>query len=168
MPYFDAGHYLAGCLPPIIVVMHVLCRRATKFVPATLYRAPCPQSQTAGLMAAVSSLPQLRERKRIIDKHTNMLTAILDAIKERGLDSYYHLEEACLGRKATLQQVADAVQVSALSERGPKTRIRLLRGCAALMGLCRDRLPLAQQACCGWRPSSCKLPRAGSLWAVDS
>jgi Sec1 family len=67
-------------------------------------------------MAAVSSLPQLRERKRIIDKHTNMLTAILDAIKERGLDSYYHLEEACLSRKATLQQVADAVQVSVFSD----------------------------------------------------
>lgn len=34
-------------------------------------------------MAAVSSLPQLRERKAIIDKHTNMLTAILNAIKAR-------------------------------------------------------------------------------------
>lgn len=67
-------------------------------------------------MAAVSSLPQLRERKRIIDKHTNMLTAILDRIKERGLDAYYHLEESCLSRKATLQQVADAVQVSMLSD----------------------------------------------------
>jgi Sec1 family len=73
------------------------------------------QSQTAGLMAAVSSLPQLRERKRIIDKHTNMLTAILDQIKERGLDHFYHLEEDCLSRKATLPQIADAVQVCMLA-----------------------------------------------------
>ncbi len=32
-------------------------------------------------MAAVSSLPELTERKRTIDKHTNLATALLGAIQ---------------------------------------------------------------------------------------
>lgn len=34
-------------------------------------------------MKAVSSLPELTERKRIIDKHTNIATALLNQIKAR-------------------------------------------------------------------------------------
>ena len=45
----------------------------------------CPPTQqnTRGLMAAVSSLPELTERKRTIDKHTNLATALLGAIQAR-------------------------------------------------------------------------------------
>ena len=39
------------------------------------------QQNTRGLMAAVSSLPELTERKRTIDKHTNLATALLGAIQ---------------------------------------------------------------------------------------
>ncbi len=35
------------------------------------------QANTRGLMAAVSSLPELTERKRCIDKHTNLATHLL-------------------------------------------------------------------------------------------
>jgi len=41
------------------------------------------QQNTRGLMAAVSSLPELTERKRTIDKHTNLATALLGAIQVR-------------------------------------------------------------------------------------
>ena len=37
------------------------------------------QTNTRGLMAAVSSLPELTERKRCIDKHTNLATHLLQA-----------------------------------------------------------------------------------------
>lgn len=37
------------------------------------------QANTRGLMAAVSSLPELTERKRCIDKHTNLATHLLQA-----------------------------------------------------------------------------------------
>jgi hypothetical protein len=35
------------------------------------------QSSTRGLMAVVSSLPELTERKRTIDKHANLATGLL-------------------------------------------------------------------------------------------
>lgn len=38
---------------------------------------------TAKLSSTVVSLPELLERKRLIDMHTNVATAVLDHIKQR-------------------------------------------------------------------------------------
>ena len=39
--------------------------------------------ETQNLMAAVSSLPELTEKKKVLDKHTSIATALLNIIKAR-------------------------------------------------------------------------------------
>jgi len=48
---------------------------------------------TAKLTTAITDLPMLLEKKRLIDMHTSLATAILDCIKKRKLDVYFELEE---------------------------------------------------------------------------
>ncbi|PPS15928.1 hypothetical protein GOBAR_AA04662 [Gossypium barbadense] len=50
------------------------------------------------LMNAVNSLPELTERKQVIDKHTNIATVLLGEIKERSLDSYVKKENDMMVR----------------------------------------------------------------------
>ncbi|KAJ3672339.1 hypothetical protein LUZ60_007060 [Juncus effusus] len=51
---------------------------------------------TDSLMKAVNSLPELTERKKIIDKHTNIATVLLNHIKERSLDAFCDCENDML------------------------------------------------------------------------
>lgn len=48
---------------------------------------------TNRIKMAVSSLPQLMEQKKKLNGHMSMLMAIMDKIKEGGLDDYYGTEE---------------------------------------------------------------------------
>ena len=42
----------------------------------------------------MAALPQLQERKRLLDMHMNLATALLRAIKERNLDEFHGVEDA--------------------------------------------------------------------------
>eukprot|EP00882_Tetradesmus_deserticola_P014509 GHRQ01015430.1.p1 GENE.GHRQ01015430.1~~GHRQ01015430.1.p1 ORF type:complete len:502 (+),score=225.28 GHRQ01015430.1:280-1785(+) len=66
---------------------------------------------TQNLMSAVSSLPELQEKKKVLDKHTNLATSLLGAIKARGLDGLYNLEEDLLTGKADTAGLMKLLQV---------------------------------------------------------
>ncbi|CAL5417171.1 unnamed protein product [Camellia sinensis] len=53
---------------------------------------------TKHLMNAVNSLPELTERKQVIDKHTNIATVLLGETKERSLDSFAKKESDMMVR----------------------------------------------------------------------
>ncbi|VVB04133.1 unnamed protein product [Arabis nemorensis] len=57
---------------------------------------------TKHLMNAVNSLPELTKRKEIIDKHTNIATALLREIKERSLDAYTEKESDMMIRGGSI------------------------------------------------------------------
>lgn len=68
---------------------------------------------TAKLTSAMSSLPELLEKKRQIDMHTTIATSILSCIKQRKLDEFFELEEKIISKsaavdKAVLEFLGDA------------------------------------------------------------
>jgi hypothetical protein len=96
-------------------------------------------ANTRSLMSAVSSLPELTERKRVIDKHTNLATALLGIIKNRGLDNFYALEEEFVAGKAGIAQLEELLH-------GPAgTATDKLR--AALVWLLTAKTPPAESDC---------------------
>ncbi len=62
------------------------------------------------LKAAITLLPELRERKALLDMHMNIATALLKGIKERQLDNFFQLEEDI--KKQTKQQMLDLLNDS--------------------------------------------------------
>lgn len=77
---------------------------------------------TKHLMNAVNSLPELTERKKMIDKHTNIATVLLGEIKQRSLDSYCTLEDDML----TKGSIDKNALVSLLKGKGTKSdKLRL-------------------------------------------
>ncbi|KAI1335389.1 sec1 protein [Xylariaceae sp. FL0016] len=60
------------------------------------------------LKAAITLLPELRERKAVLDMHMNILAALLNGIKNRQLDNYFQLEESVT--KQTKAQILEIIK----------------------------------------------------------
>ncbi len=52
--------------------------------------------KTRGLGSLVSGIVELTEKKRLIDMHLNIATALVDRIKQRNLDTYLKTEESII------------------------------------------------------------------------
>lgn len=48
---------------------------------------------TAGLKSIVNSMPELQRKKRLVDIHTNVATALMRHIQDRGLDTLFEMED---------------------------------------------------------------------------
>jgi sec1 family domain-containing protein 1 len=60
------------------------------------------------LKAAITLLPELRERKATLDMHMNILAALLTGIKNRQLDNFFQVEENVM--KQTKAQILELVK----------------------------------------------------------
>ena len=60
------------------------------------------------LKAAITLLPELRERKALLDMHMNILAALLSGIKNRQLDNFFQIEETVM--KQTKAQILELIK----------------------------------------------------------
>ncbi|ORY68984.1 snare docking complex subunit [Pseudomassariella vexata] len=74
------------------------------------------------LKAAITLLPELRERKATLDMHMNILAALLTGIKNRQLDNYYQMEENVM--KQTKAQILEVIKDEAKGNQ-PLDKLRL-------------------------------------------
>lgn len=74
------------------------------------------------LKAAITMLPEMRERKAILDMHMNILAALLTGIKNRQLDNYFQIEESII--KQTKSQIMEMIKDEAKGTE-PVDKLRL-------------------------------------------
>ncbi|KAH9642909.1 hypothetical protein HF086_011266 [Spodoptera exigua] len=92
---------------------------------------------TQRLTSAVNSLPQLMEKKRLIDMHTTIATAILNSIKSRRLDSFFELEEKIMSKSSGIESKAVMDLISDPSAGTPEDKMRLF----IIYYLCTSQIP---------------------------
>ncbi|CAG9464851.1 unnamed protein product [Pedinophyceae sp. YPF-701] len=96
------------------------------------------EEATKGLMSAVTSLPELTAKKRTLDKHTNIATALLREIKDRKLDQLHNMEADLSAGKADIRAVSSALSTGVGT---PEDRLRLV----LLYLLTAKQLPPSQE-----------------------
>ncbi|XP_034099626.1 protein sly1 homolog [Drosophila sulfurigaster albostrigata] len=94
---------------------------------------------TARLTNAVNSLPQLMEKKRLIDMHTKIATAILNYIKARRLDSYFEIEEKIMSKQTLDKPLLELLRDVDFGQ--PEDKLRLY----IIYYICGQQLPEAEQ-----------------------
>ncbi|KAH8271920.1 hypothetical protein KR044_010982, partial [Drosophila immigrans] len=94
---------------------------------------------TARLTNAVNSLPQLMEKKRLIDMHTKIATSILNYIKARRLDSYFEIEEKIMSKQTLDKPLLELLRDAEFGQ--PEDKLRLY----IIYYICGQQLPESEQ-----------------------
>jgi len=72
---------------------------------------------TSGLASAFSAIPEMTEKKRSIDMHTNIMTALLDQVKIRELANFYNTEDQ-LSSQSVGTSISQVEQLLAEGQKG--------------------------------------------------
>ncbi|KAL8444229.1 hypothetical protein Emag_005630 [Eimeria magna] len=87
--------------------------------------APSGGDFSSDILKAVDALPDLADKKRSLDAHTTIATALVDAIKERELDRFFEVEQGfSQDREAAVTSAArQALAADALGTQEDKLRL---------------------------------------------
>ncbi|CAN6598186.1 protein Sly1p [Trichomonascus vanleenenianus] len=80
-----------------------------------------PSTNAQGLKAAITALPELTARKKVIDMHMNIATTLLKAIGDRGLAEFFEIEEN--PSKQTKAAILEKINNKEFKE--PKDKLRM-------------------------------------------
>jgi hypothetical protein len=83
---------------------------------------------TQGLASAIESLPELQRKKRLAEMHVNIATAIMNTLTERGLDTYFSVEEKMIagGSAPDKSTILEMIDVSAKGTPADKLRLFII------------------------------------------
>lgn len=77
------------------------------------------QINLSGLDAAqrihemISSIPELKERKRLLHVHTNVSFALLDIINERNIDKFFDMEDKIITQSScSLEEIIELISTA--------------------------------------------------------
>ena len=93
---------------------------------------------TAKLTSAVENLPQILEKKRKIDSHTNIATSLLDEIKNRNLDEFYRIKDKIVKQGKLEKNIKDYLKDAEFGNDNDKLRLLL----TYLLGMFPKRLTI--------------------------
>lgn len=83
-----------------------------------------PTLRTAEIKEIIAQIPELQEKKRILDMHTTISLELLDHINKRCLDKFFQLEESIM-LKPSSQHRSDVISLLSDDKGTPIDKLRL-------------------------------------------
>ncbi|CAL4062168.1 unnamed protein product, partial [Meganyctiphanes norvegica] len=81
---------------------------------------------SAKLVSAITSVPELLKKKANIDKHMNIAMALLNSIKQRKLDVYFEMEEKIMGNAALEKPIIEVIRDNDCGNARDKLRLFMI------------------------------------------